>query len=113
MKDSTKGILVVGAALAVVAVGGIKGREFAPSTVPAIPAADAAAIDQFAASPQAQAHGLKPGAERLVDSVTQGDDAVDIVRMDAEDGDGPLTLYFFVENGKLAGVTYAQNGSAG
>lgn len=82
------------------------------SSAPALPEADRAAISAFMESPRVAAHGITAGQPRLVDSVTRGDDSMDIVRLDGQDGNGPLTIYFVVENNKVVDVTYAQNGSA-
>ena|SRR5690348_3342229 len=77
-----------------------------------LPPADAAAINTILSSPQIAAAGIHAGQPRLVDSVTQGDDTMDIVRVEATDPQGAMTIYFVVENGKVVDADYAQNGSA-
>ena len=109
-RDTFIGILLCSLAPAVVAAGGV--YLWHRSAAPSISASDVAAVDKLLSSPQVAATGLKPGRPRLVESVTQGDDTMDIVRVDGDNKDGPLTIYLAVENGKVVNTTYAQNGSA-
>ena len=111
MTDVIKGRLVVaGGVLAFTLCGLAFMHRPAPATT--LPAADAAAIDTILSSPQIAAAGMHAGQPRLVDSVTQGDDTMDIVRVEATDPDGAMTIYFVVENGRVIDAEYAQNGSA-
>lgn len=105
------GLLAIAGAVAVASFIGVLKPHVATASEK-LSSADVAAVQELLNSPGAQQVQLKAGEMKLVDSTTRGDDTVDVVKVDASDNAGDMTLYFLVENGKVVAVTFAQNGTA-
>lgn len=131
MKAATKGVLVIlvlslGFAILglLLSAGIVKSpiprSGFLPSNDVSITAPQTTGPNAANAAQMAMVSGLckcgknlKPAALNLLDESTQGDDTLQIYRMDTtDDKDKSLTIYVIVENGIALGATYAKDGSS-
>ena len=58
------------------------------------------------------ANGFRMTNTAIVSSATQGNDTIDVVRLDGADNEGPISVFCFIETDptttKLAGCSYTQ-----